>query len=222
MSTEKTTILLVDDHALFRQGLRKLLSSEKDIELVGEANDGKEAIDKARELVPDLVLMDIRMPGCDGLEATRIIKEEMPHVRVVMLTVSEEDADLFEAIRFGAEGYLLKTIEAQQLVELLKGVFRGEAAISRTMARKLLDEFARIAKTYQPPILIRGDLTPREREVLQLVSNGATDKEIAAQLFISERTVKNHLHNILEKLQLHNRVQAATYALREGIIQRHR
>ncbi len=216
---ERISVLLVDDHALFRDGLVSLLSMQDDIEVVGVANDGLEALDKARELVPDLILMDVKMPRCNGLEATRLIKEEMPHVRIVMLSVSEDDHDLFEAIKNGAEGYLLKTLNAEELVELLKGVFQGEAPISRTMARKILSEFALQSRRPEPADIARGDLTRREAEVLQLVSDGSPDKEIASRLCISQRTVKNHMHNILDKLHLQNRVQAATYALRQGLIQ---
>lgn len=217
---ERTTVLLVDDHALFRQGLAGLLSSQDNIEVVGEASDGQEAVEKARELVPDLILMDINMPTANGLEATRIIKEELPHTRVVILTVSEDDRDLFEAVKNGAEGYLLKTLKAEQLFELLKGVFRGEAPISPSMAKKLLSEFAHMARQdkEQPPPPQHQNLTRREREVLQLLADGCTDKEIALSLVISRRTVKNHVHNILEKLQLQNRVQATAYALREGLV----
>lgn len=223
VETERTTVLLVDDHALFRQGLAGLLSSQDDIEVVGEASDGREAVEKARELVPDLILMDINMPGSNGLEATRLIKDELPHTRVVMLTVSEDDHDLFEAVKNGAEGYLLKTLKADQLFELLKGVFRGEAPISPSMAKKLLAEFAHMARKDKehPAITDHQELTKREREVLQLLSDGDTDKEIAASLCISRRTVKNHVHNILEKLQLQNRVQATAYALREGLVRNH-
>jgi DNA-binding NarL/FixJ family response regulator len=216
---ERISVLLADDHALFRDGLISLLSTQEDIEVVGEAADGEEAVEKARELVPDLILMDIKMPRCNGLEATRLIKEEMPHVRIVMLTVSEDDQDLFEAIKNGAEGYLLKTLNAQELVDNLKGVFRGEAPISRTMARKILAEFASQARRQEQTGMPQSNLTRREIEVLRLVSEGATDKEIAARLSISLRTVKNHNHNILEKLHLQNRVQAAAYALRQGLIQ---
>ncbi|MBI2303618.1 MAG: response regulator transcription factor [Chloroflexi bacterium] len=215
---EETTVLLVDDHTLFRHGLASLLSSQEGIQVVGEASDGLEALEKARELLPDLILMDIKMPRCNGLEATRLIKEEIPHTRIVMLTVSEDDRDLFEAVKNGAEGYLLKTLKATELFEHLQGVFRGEAPISPTMARKLLREFAQLTRRQDRPPGTRAELTRRETEVLTLVSEGNADKEIAAQLHISLRTVKNHLHNILEKLQLNNRVQAATFALREGLI----
>src|SRR3990167_2679227 len=214
--TEKTTVLLVDDHTLFREGMASLLSAQQDIEVVGEASDGLEALEKARELAPDLILMDIRMPRCSGLEATRLIKQELPHTRIVMLTVSEDDQDLFEAVSLGAEGYLLKTLKSQELFELLKGVFRGEAPISRSMAKKLLQEFARQSHHQDQPTSPRVELTRRECEVLELLSEGASDKEIATRLGISPRTAKNHVHNILEKLQLGNRVQAAAYALRQA------
>ena len=214
--TEKTTVLLVDDHTLFREGMASLLSAQEDIEVVGEASDGLEALEKARDLVPDLILMDIRMPRCGGLEATRLIKQELPHTRIVMLTVSEDDQDLFEAVSLGAEGYLLKTLKSQELFELLKGVFRGEAPISRSMAKKLLQEFARQSHPQEQPSSPRVELTRRECEVLELLSEGASDKEIATRLGISPRTAKNHVHNILEKLQLGNRVQAAAYALRQA------
>ena len=215
---EPMRVLLVDDHALFRKGLASLIGPLEDMEVVGEAGDGREALERARELMPDLILMDIQMPGWDGLKATRLIKEEMPYVKIVMLTVSDDDKDLFEAIKQGAQGYLLKNIEPEELFEMLRGVYRGEAPISGLTAARILDEFARLAEkeTWVPS---PGEsLTPREREVLQLVAQGATNKEIASQLFIAENTVKNHLRNILAKLHLQNRAQATAYALREGLI----
>ena len=213
------SVLLVDDHALFREGLMALLASHDGIEVVGEASDGAEAVAKARELLPDLVLMDIRMPHMSGLEATRLIKQEMPHTRVVFLTVSEDDQDLTEAIKVGGEGYLLKTLRSRELFEALQGVLRGEAPISRTMAGKLLREFGQMARRQEQAVPPREVLTRREAEVLQLLSEGASNKAIALRLCISERTVKNHVHNILEKLQLESRVQAATYALRQGLLE---
>jgi DNA-binding NarL/FixJ family response regulator len=215
---EPMRVLLVDDHALSRKGLASLIDTLEDMVVVGEASDGREALERARELMPDLILMDIQMPGWDGLKATRLIKQEMPYVKIVMLTISDKDEDLFEAIKSGAEGYLLKDIKPEELFGLLRGVYRGEAPISRQTAAAILGEFARLAQkeTWVP---IAGDgMTPREREVLQLVVQGATNKEIASQLFIAENTVKNHLRNILAKLHLENRVQAAAYALRQGLI----
>jgi len=216
---DKTTVLLVDDHALFREGLAALLSTQEGIEIVGEAASGEEALEKARELLPDVILMDILMPGMGGLDATRKIKEEMPHTRIVMLTVSEEEEDLFEAIKAGAEGYLLKTVKSRDLIDMLLGVLRGEVAVSRIIARKLWEEFAEQAKRQEAPSLLAPPhLTRREMEVLRFLSEGLPDKAIASRLGISQRTVKNHVHNILEKLQLQNRVQAAAYALRQGLV----
>jgi DNA-binding NarL/FixJ family response regulator len=169
--------------------------------------------------MPDIILMDVYMPKMGGLEATRRIKEVLPYVKIVMLTASEEDKDLFEAIKAGAHGYLLKKIEPQDLFQNLRGVFLGEAPMSRSTATKLLDEFARLSQS--DPVWARPQekVSPREREVLELLTQGATNKEIASCLGISENTVKNHLKNILEKLHLENRVQAAAYALRQGLTQ---
>jgi len=187
--------------------------------VVGQAEDGEEALEKARALEPDLILMDIYMPGGDGLTATRRIKEEMPSVKIVMLTISEEDQKLFEAIKSGADGYLLKKMRAQEFLEMLRGVSRGEAPISRAMAAKILAEFSRQASreaASAPGV----QLTPRERDVLELLTKGATNKEIAALLGISENTVKNRLKSILAKLHLENRVQAVAYALQKGLVPR--
>ena len=215
---EPIRVLLVDDHALFRKGLASLIEPLEDMEVVGEAGDGREALERARELMPDLILMDIQMPGWDGLKATQLIKEEMPYVKIVMLTVSDDDKDLFEAIKQGAQGYLLKNLSPEELFELLRGVYRGEAPISHLTAARILDEFARLAQKETWVPIAGNNITPREKEVLQLVAQGATNKEIASQLFIAENTVKNHLRNILAKLHVQNRVQAAAYARREGLI----
>lgn len=210
-------VLLVDDHSLFRKGLASLLSREKGFAVVGEGQNGVEAFQKAKDLKPDLVLMDIYMPGGDGLEATRRITEALPSTKLVILTVSEEDKNLFEAIKCGAHGYLLKKVEIEQLFEMLRGIFRGEAPISRTTAAKILNEFAKQARRSQAEI-DEERLSPREQEVLQLLTQGLTNKEIANKLGIAENTVKNHLKNILGKLHLANRVQAATLALQKGLI----
>lgn len=215
---EPIRVLLVDDHVLFRKGLASLIDPMEDMEVVGAAGSGQEALEMSRELMPDLILMDIQMPGWDGLKATRLIKEEMPYVKIIMLTVSDDDKDLFEAIKSGAQGYLLKNLEPDDLFELLRGVSKGEAPISRLTAARILDEFTRLAQSETWVPSSAESLTPREREVLQLVAQGTTNKEIASQLFISENTVKNHIRNILAKLHLQNRVQAAAYALREGLI----
>ena len=212
-------VLLVDDHALFRKGIASLLAAEPGFEVVGEAEDGVRAVERARELMPDLIVMDLNMPRAGGAEATRRILEEFPYVKIVILTVSEDDKDLFEAVRGGAHGFLLKKIEPKALFETLRGVMRGEASISRMMAAKLIGELRRDAANRTGVGMHRApELSPREAEVLTLVADGKTNKEIAAALDIAENTVKNHLKNILEKLRLENRVQAATYALRQGLL----
>ncbi|MDP2954508.1 MAG: response regulator transcription factor [Chloroflexota bacterium] len=210
-------VLLVDDHTLFRKGIASLLLSKPGIEVVGETGDGLDALTKARELMPDLIFMDIRMPGMNGIEATRRIKEEIPVMKVVILTVSEEDNDLFEAVKAGAQGYLLKNLEPEDLFKMLDWVVRGEAAISPSMASKIIQEFSRQGLKEAPPVLSESYLTEREKAVLKLVAKGSSNKEVAAALGISESTAKNHLHNIMEKLHLRSRVQAAAYALRQGL-----
>ena len=211
-------ILLADDQLLFRKGLRALLEDQEDMEVVGEASDGAQALDRVRTAKPDVVLMDIHMPVCNGVEATRMIKAEIPETKVIALTVSDEDDDLFEAIKSGASGYLLKDLRPEELFELIRGVLRGETPISPAVAGKLLSEFRRRPRR-DTTDTAGWDLTPRELEVLQLVTEGLSNAEIAGRLFIVEGTVKNHLHNILEKLHLENRLQAATYAIREGLVQ---
>jgi DNA-binding NarL/FixJ family response regulator len=211
-------VLLVDDHVLFREGLSGIISTQPDMEVIGEANDGLEAIVKARELKPDLILMDIQMPDCDGLEATRVIKKELPDTIVVVLTVRDDEEKLFEAIKYGAQGYLLKSIRGQEMLEMLRGALRGDAAISPHLAGRMLEEFRRMS--YQMPaddseIL---DLTPREQEVLSLVAQGKADKEIAIELSISVNTVKSHLRNLLSKLQVSSRREAARLAKNKGLL----
>jgi len=209
-------VMLADDHTLFRRGVASLLAAERDFEVVGEATDGSQAVQMAREKMPDVILMDISMPVLNGLEATRRIKAEMPYVRIVMLTATDVDGSLFEAIKSGAQGYLLKNLEPQALYGTLRGVVRGEAPLSRLMAGRILDEFTRQSRR-AAPVTPAAELTGRETEVLELVSRGKSNKEIAVALNIAENTAKNHLKNILEKLHLENRVQAATFALREGL-----
>lgn len=208
--TQTTRVLLVDDHVLFREGLAGLLAARSEIELVGEAADGQEAVRLARTLKPDLVLMDIHMPVMTGLEAVKQIVADRPAARVVMLTVSHDEKDLLEAIKAGARGYILKNTRFGELMRMLQEVLAGEAVISSPMATKMLGELAR--RNRQPA---RSELTEREEEVLQLVANGEANKSIAQALDISENTVKKHLRNILSKLQLQNRVQLAVYATRD-------
>ncbi len=211
-------ILLVDDHILFRKGVGAVLASHSEIQVVGEAADGLEAIERARETVPDIILMDVNMPRCSGLEAVKTIKAEMPHVRIIMLTVSENDYDLFTAIKNGADGYLLKNLEPAQLFEMLDCARRGDAAVSPSLAAKILTEFRRPNKESNQGNGAHNDLTAREIQVLELIVQGQTNREIATALSIAEDTVKIHLRNILEKLHLQNRIQAAVYAVRQGLV----
>jgi DNA-binding NarL/FixJ family response regulator len=211
-------ILLVDDHVLFRKGVSALLSERKNIQIVGEAGDGLEAINAARDTVPDVILMDIEMPNCDGLEATRRIKREMPHVNIIILTVSDDDQNLFDAIKIGAQGYLLKDLDPHQLYDMLESISLGEAPLSGVIAAKILKEFSQPSLESKDANNLVEDLTIREIDILELVVEGMTNKEIASALNISENTVKIHLRNILEKLHLQNRIQAAVYAVRQGLV----
>jgi DNA-binding NarL/FixJ family response regulator len=215
---DELRILLVDDHSLFRKGIAALLASQPNIQVVGEATNGLEAIERARQLMPDVILMDLTMPKCNGLEATRLIKQELPHIHIIMLTVSDEDHDLFTAIKNGAEGYLLKTLEPHELYGMLNKLRDGEAPISGRLAVKILQEFRQPKQSPELLAAVPDELTPREIEILELVVQGETNSEIAKALYITENTAKIHLRNILEKLHLHNRIQAAVYAVREGLV----
>ncbi|MGE5460257.1 MAG: response regulator [Solirubrobacterales bacterium] len=206
-------VLLADDHALFREGLVSLLSAHG-IEVVGEASDGIEALALARELRPDVILMDLTMPGVGGLEATRLVKAELPEIKVVVLTVSEADTDLFEAIRSGAHGYLVKSTSSGDFFELLEALDRGEAPLSRGLAGKIVRYLAAGG-----PQGDEATLTPREEEVLRLVADGRTNRAIAEELSVTDATVKFHMGNILEKLHLQNRAQVVAFAHRHGLAQ---
>lgn len=211
-------ILIADDHALFRDGLRSLLRSQGH-EVVAEAGTGTEAVHLAHEHKPDLVLMDLSMPEMDGLTATRAIVAAAPDVKVIILTASDEDVNLFDAIKSGAQGYLLKNLEAEGFFQMLDRASRGEPALTPALARKLLHEFARPAAAAAPSAPEGEDLTGREREVLELMVAGVTsNRKLAKQLGVSENTVKFHVRNILDKLRVHNRAQVVGYALRKGIV----
>ena len=211
-------VLICDDHALFRRGLVMVLESEDDIEIAGEAEDGEDAVRKAEELAPDVVLMDVRMPKMSGIEATRAIAETVPTTRILMLTVSDEEEDLYEAVKAGATGYLLKEISIEEVANAIRAVVTGQSLISPSMASKLLSEFNNLAKQAQQRVLVP-KLTDRELQVLKLVAQGMSNREVAEELFISENTVKNHVRNILEKLQLHSRMEAVVYAVREKLLE---
>jgi len=210
-------VLIVDDHELFRDGIRGLLQAEG-IEVVGEASDGLEALEQTRRLQPDIVLLDIMMPRCDGLEATRLIKAEMPDAKIVILTAVEDDENIFEAIKSGAQGYLLKNMRTAEFISLLKGVERGEAAITSDVASKILDDFSRRTRGVRAERHAE-ELTGREIEVLRLVVDGHTNRQIGVKLGLSENTVKYHLRHVMEKLHLQNRAQVVAYAMRHGLVQ---
>jgi len=213
---EDVKVLLADDHPLFLEGLKNLFAL-RGIQVVGTARDGNDAIDKARALEPDVVLMDIRMPLLDGLAATRILKKEQPEIKVVILTMSASDEDLFEAVKSGACGYILKTEEPEDFFHILSGLMRGETPLSAGLAHRILEEFARQGEA-AGTVERRGEteeaLTPRQTEVLSLVAQGLTYKEVGGKLFLTEHTIKYHMGRIVERLQMENRRQVLEYARR--------
>jgi DNA-binding NarL/FixJ family response regulator len=211
-------VLICDDHALFRRGLMMVLEDEDDVEVIAEAANGAEAIELARALAPDVVLMDVRMPKVDGIAATRSILEDIPNANVIMLTVSDEEDDLFEAMKAGAAGYLLKEISIDEVGKSVRGVHQGQRLVTPSLATKLISEFAGISGRAPSRGVDAPQLTPRELEVLRHVADGATNREVASRLGISENTVKNHVRNILEKLRLHSRMEAVLYAMREKLL----
>lgn len=211
------TILIADDHNLFREGLRSLINRWQEFEVVGEASNGIEAVKLARELLPDIVLMDITMPQLSGIEAAGQITRQLPATRIVMLTVAEEPGFLFQALKNGAHGYVLKDIPSRRLHDLLRGVMRGESPLSGPMATMMLDNF-KSGEGEQSATITTEPLTEREQQVLELVVEGMTNAEIADRLCLSENTVKKYLSNVLHKFHLSSRVEAAVYAVREGIV----
>jgi two-component system NarL family response regulator len=212
-------VMICDDHALFRRGLIMVLESEDGIDVVGEAEDGQDAIARVGDLAPDVILMDVRMPRMSGIEATRAIAAAVPSAKILMLTVSDEEDDLYEAIKAGATGYLLKEISIEEVATAVRAVMSGQSLISPAMASKLLTEFTSLAKKADERQAVPTPrLTDRELEVLKLVAQGMSNREIATELYISENTVKNHVRNILEKLHLHSRMEAVVYAVREKLL----
>jgi DNA-binding NarL/FixJ family response regulator len=212
-------LLIVDDHTLFREGLQHIIAHWDDFELVGQATNGEEALALAGETMPDLVLMDIHMPGMDGIETTRRMSRQIPSAFIVMLTVSEEEEYLFEAMKAGARGYLLKNTPSRRLRDLLRGVMHGETPFSGIMATKILEDFNKAeTKVAAHKAAEIEPLSEREFQVLKLVATGLSNAEIATQLALTENTIKKYFHNILQKLALNNRVEAAVYAVRQGLI----
>jgi DNA-binding NarL/FixJ family response regulator len=220
MASDIAGILLADDHTLYREGLRELIGHWDDFEVVGEAANGREAVEVYAHCTPDVILMDVQMPVMDGVEATRLIHTQSPQVAIVMLTMSIEDESLFEAIRWGARGYILKDISARHLHDRLREVLKGEGVLSGAVAARVLEEFTRLQEHEPPqgaaqPVAVK--LTESEAQILRLVAQGLSNDEIGDRLFLSEGAVKKKLSVILRKLHLNNRVQAATYAVRAGL-----
>jgi DNA-binding NarL/FixJ family response regulator len=214
---ESLRVLLVDDHDLFRTGLRNLLE-EQTVQVVGEAADGAQAVRMVRELAPDVVVMDLNMPGMSGVEATRQVTSLAPLTRVVVLTISDQDDDVMNAILAGACGYLMKDSSIQDLMQGIRAAAVGESLISPHIAAKVLQRMRATGTSEQDAETIRAELSDREIEVLKLIANGKDNAQIAGELHISPKTVKNHISNILMKLQIDNRIQAAVYAVRSGIV----
>jgi len=212
----KISVMVVDDHTLMRQGLRRILE-EAGMEVVGEAENGRRAVELATQLDPTVILMDIQMPLMDGIEATRNIKQIKEDATIVMLTMHEEEQFLFESIKAGAIGYLLKSRAPQELIQVIEAASDGLSLLQPSMASKLLTEFSQLEKKAEKAKRYE-NLTPREREVLALIAKGMSNKEIARQLFISDKTVKNHLSNIFEKLHINDRTSAAVMAVKEGLV----
>ena len=212
------SILIVDDHVLFREGMRNIIRQWDDCEVVGEAANGLEAINLSRELLPDIILMDIAMPVMNGIDATRQIASELPSTRIVILTTSEEEEDLFNAIKYGAQGYVLKDTPSKRLHDELRRMMQGEAPLSGLMATKVLKEFGRSSSPNQAPSECQEPLTEREHQILVLLVEGLSNVEIAERVYLSENTVKKHIRNILEKFHSNNRVEAAVYAVRERLV----
>lgn len=216
-TAEPVRVIVVDDHELFRRGLTMLLGVEEGIEVVGEAGDGEEGLRLASSAAPDVVLLDVRMPKGAGIPACKAIKEQVPSAKIIMLTVSDEEGDLYEAVKSGASGYLLKDSSIEEVAQAVRVVSDGQSLISPSMAVKLMEEFKQMSTVERTPVP-NLKLTDRELQVLRAVATGINNREVAKKLGISENTVKNHMRNILEKLQLHSRMEAVMYAVREKLL----
>jgi two-component system NarL family response regulator len=217
---ERIKVLIADDHRVVREGLAAILKTKENIVVVGEAQDGHEAVEKARSLLPDVILMDVSMPRMGGVEATRQIKRESPHIGIIALTMYDEEHYIFDLVRAGATGYLLKDTDSAQIVVAIRAIYRGESLINPSVASKILAEFSLLAqKKGKKASGVEHDLSEREITVLRLVAEGKTNKEIANSLDLSEKTVKNHVRNIFHKLQVYDRTQAAILAIRKGLIE---
>ncbi len=217
---QRIRVLIADDHKVVREGLAAILNAKQSIEVVGEAQNGQEAVEKARSLVPDVILMDVRMPRMGGVEATRQIKRESPHIGVIALTMYDEEHYIFDLVRAGATGYLLKDTDSAQIVVAIHAIYRGESLINPSVASKILAEFSLLVqKKGEKRARLENDLSEREITVLRLVKDGKANKEIAKSLDLSVKTVKNHVRNIFHKLQVYDRTQAAILAIRKGLIE---
>jgi len=212
----KIRVLLADDHTIFRKGLREIIEKQGDMTVVGEAKDGFEAVNKTKELAPDVILMDISMPSLDGVNATRLIRRQNEQVGIVMLTMYRDNAYVFEAIKAGAQGYIVKDADLSELLKAIRSIHRGEPVIDSSIAGRVLVEFCKPTRSQKTQDFLR--LSDRETKILQLVAQGATNKEIAEQLFISEHTVRNTLSIIFKKLHVNSRTEAAVQAVQEGLL----
>ncbi|MBC7265266.1 MAG: response regulator transcription factor [Chloroflexi bacterium] len=212
---DKISVLIADDHTLFRKGVRKMLEAEEDMEVVGEAATGREALEQARALMPDIIIMDIQMPDLNGIEATRTIHREMPHIGIIFVTMFEDDEFVYQGLQAGGRGYILKDADPETMLRAIRAVAHGESLLGPTIAQKALRQFAALPGKQTPLV---DDLTPREQEVLRLIAEGRSNKEIAGVLCLSEKTVKNHINNIFSKLHVYDRTQAMLYAIRKGLV----
>jgi DNA-binding NarL/FixJ family response regulator len=212
---DAVSILIVDDHTLFRTGIRKMLEAEADMRVVGEAATGREAMKQARQLMPDVILMDVKMPDMDGIEATRRLCREMPHVGVIFCTMFEDDEFVFAGLQAGGRGYILKDADPETMLRAIRAVAHGESLLGSTIAQKVMRQFSALPDKQTALV---DDLTPRELEVLTLIAEGLPNREIAQELTISEKTVKNHINNIFSKLHVYDRSQAMLYAIRQGLV----